>query len=95
MQTIIGLMTLDLFLPASGSLKEKRLVIKSIKDKVHNKFNVSIAEVDMQDKWQRAVIGIAQVGNDYAFIEKNMNEIFKLVESNGIAEIVKHSLEFI
>ncbi len=94
MQTIIGLMTVDLFIPDSGSLKEKRLVLKSIKDKIHHKFNVSIAEVDFQDKWQRAVIGIAQVGNDYGFIEKNMQEIFKLIESNGNAEIVKHTIEF-
>jgi len=94
MQTIIGLMTVDLFIPDSGSLKEKRLVLKSIKDKIHHKFNVSIAEVDFQDKWQRAVIGIAQVGNDYGFIEKNMQEIFKLIESNGSAEIVKHTIEF-
>ena len=95
MQLIVGLLTLDLFLPNSSSLKEKRLVIKSIKDKVRNKFNVSIAEVDHQDKWQRARLGVVQVGNDYVFIEKNMNAVFKLIESNGTAEITQHSLEYI
>lgn len=95
MQLIVGLLTVDLFLPYSASLKEKRLVIKSIKDKVRNKFNVSIAEVDYQDKWQRAQLGVVQVGNDYIFIEKNMNAIFTLIESNGTAEITQHSLEFL
>ncbi|NOQ96617.1 MAG: DUF503 family protein [Calditrichae bacterium] len=95
MQSIVGLLTLDLFLPYSSSLKEKRLVIKSIKDKVRNKFNVSIAEVDYQDKWQRARLGVVQVANDYGFIEKNMNAVFKLIESNGTAEITQHTLEYL
>lgn len=95
MQSIVGLLTLDLFLPDSSSLKEKRLVIKSIKDKVRNKFNVSIAEVEYQDKWQRARLGVVQVANDYGFIEKNMNAVFKLIESNGTAEITQHTLEYL
>ncbi len=95
MQLIVGLLTIDLFIPTSASLKEKRLVIKSIKDKVHHKFNVSIAEVDFQDKWQRAQLAVVQVGNDYSFIEKNMNAIFNLIESVFTVEIVNHSFEFL
>ena len=94
MQLIIGLMTVDLFLPASGSLKEKRMVIKAIKDKIRHKFNVSIAEVDFLDKWQRARLAVVQVGNSYSFIEKNMTAIFSLIEANGICEIVEHNLEY-
>jgi uncharacterized protein YlxP (DUF503 family) len=95
MQLIVGLLTIDLFIPTSASLKEKRLVIKSIKDKVRHKFNVSIAEVDFQDKWQRARLGVVQVGNDYTFIEKNMNSIFKLIESVYTVEIINHSFEYL
>ncbi len=95
MQLIVGLMTVDLFIPTSSSLKEKRLVIKSIKDRVHHKFNVSIAEVDFQDKWQRARLAVVQVGNDYAYIEKNMNLIFQLMEAVFSVEIVNHSFEFL
>ena len=95
MQLIVGLLTIDLFIPSSASLKDKRLVIKSIKDKVRHKFNVSIAEVDFQDKWQRARLGVVQVGNDYTFIEKNMNSIFKLIESVYTVEIINHSFEFL
>ena len=94
MQLIIGLLTVDLFLPASGSLKEKRMVIKAIKDKIRHKFNVSIAEVDFLDKWQRARLAVVQVGNSYSFIEKNMTAIFSLIEANGICEIVEHNLEY-
>lgn len=95
MQLIIGLMTVDLFLPSSGSLKEKRMVIKAIKDKIRHKFNVSIAEVDFLDKWQRARLAVVQVGNSYSFIEKNMTAIFNLIEANGICEIVEHNLEYL
>ena len=94
MQLIIGLLTVDLFLPASGSLKEKRMVIKAIKDKIRHKFNVSIAEVDFLDKWQRARLAVVQVGNSYSFIEKNMTAIFTMIEANGICEIVEHNLEY-
>jgi hypothetical protein len=94
MQLIIGLLTVDLFLPSSGSLKEKRMVIKAIKDKVRHKFNVSIAEVDFLDKWQRARLAVVQVGNSYSFIEKNMTAIFTLIEANGVCEILEHNLEY-
>lgn len=95
MNVIIGLLTLDIYVPYCNSLKEKRIVVKSLKDKIRKKYNVSISEIDFHDKWQRVRLGIAQVGNDYNFIEKNMNAIFTMIESNGKAEIVDHNFEFI
>ncbi len=95
MQMIIGVMTVDLYVPFSGSLKEKRMVVKGLKDKIRNKYNVSISEVEFQDKWQRARLGIVQVGNDYKFIEKNLNAIFQIIESNGALQVLDHTFEFI
>ena len=95
MQMIIGLLTLDLLIPHCGSLKEKRIAIKSLKDKIRNKFNVSIAEIDFQDKWQRAQIAIVQVGNEYQYIEKKLNSVFALIEANGVIEITNHSVEYL
>ena len=95
MQMIIGLLTLDLLIPYCGSLKEKRTAIKSVKDKIRTKFNVSIAEIDFQDKWQRARIAVVQVGNDYQYIEKNLNSVFAIIEANGIIEITNHSVEYL
>ncbi|MEJ2635670.1 MAG: DUF503 domain-containing protein [Calditrichia bacterium] len=95
MAVIIGLLTAEIFIPSANSLKEKRMVVKGLKDKIHNKFNVSVSEVDYQDKWQRALLGIAQVGNDYGFIEKNLNKIFNLIESNNNVEIIDHSFEYL
>ncbi len=95
MQMIIGVLTVDIFLPGCTSLKEKRMAIRSLKDKVRHKYNVSIAEVDFQDKWQRARLGIAQVGGSYQIIEKNVNSIFSIIEHNGMMEVIEHSLEFV
>lgn len=92
---IIGLMTIDLYIPHSSSLKEKRMVLKGFKDKIRARYNVSVSEVDFQEKWQRAQLAVVQVGNDYQYIEKNLRTIFQLIESNGTAQILNHSVEFI
>jgi len=84
---LVGVCRLDLFIHSSGSLKEKRFVVKSLKDKIRNKFNVSIAEVDHLDKWQLAGLGIAVVANDQKLVESVIFEIEKLIESRGDVEI--------
>ena len=95
MQMVVGLLTLEIILPGSNSLKEKRLALKSIKDKVRNRFNVSIAEIDYQEKWQRTKLGIVQIGNDYGYIDKNLHSIFNLIDQYDLIEIVHHNLEFL
>lgn len=92
---IVAVMTVDLFLPGSLSLKEKRMILRSLKDRLGKKFNVSVAEVDYQDKWQRAQLGIAQVGNEYGFLEKSMNRIFQLLDNHNDAEIIEHMVEYL
>ncbi len=92
---IVAVLTVDLFLPGSTSLKDKRAVIRSMKDRLGNKFNISIAEVDYQDKWQRARIGVAQVGSDYKFLEKSMDTIFKAIDNNVAAMVTDHLIEYL
>ncbi|MDO8357540.1 MAG: DUF503 domain-containing protein [Nitrospirota bacterium] len=61
MGIIVGLCTVELFIPGSQSLKDKRQVLLSLKDRLREKFNLSVAEVDGQDLWQKAVLGLACV----------------------------------
>ena len=89
----VGLLQLDLMIPESGSLKEKRFVLKSIKTRIRNKFNVSVAEVDHLEKWQRTVLGIALVCNERKFIDKTMNQILNLVDDDADLQILEHQLE--
>lgn len=91
----IAVLTVDLFLPGSISLKDKRAILRRLKDRLANKFNISIAEVDYQDKWQRAQLGIAQVGSDYKFLEKSMNQILKMIDDYDSIEVMEHLIEYL
>ena len=90
---VIAVLTVELYLPGASSLKEKRMLLRSLKDRIGKRYNVSIAEVDHLDKWQRARLGVVQVGNDYKYVEKNMQQIFNLIDGNGMAQIVDHVLK--
>jgi uncharacterized protein YlxP (DUF503 family) len=84
MQVALG--TVEVYLPDVESLKGKRHVLKGIKEKVQHRFNVSIAEVDRNDTWQRATLGIACVSNDSRHanevVSKAVNFIDSLVDGN-------------
>ena len=69
-------------LPACSSLKEKRGRIKPLISRLHREFNVSVAEMDLQDKWDEAVIVCAMVGNDAAFLQSALQNVAKWVEAN-------------
>jgi uncharacterized protein YlxP (DUF503 family) len=92
---IVGLLTLDLHIHESHSLKEKRFVIKSLIDRIKNKFNVSVAEVDGHDLWQRSVIGIACVSNETAMINKVFEQIKNFVFGNHAVELIGSNMELL
>jgi uncharacterized protein len=92
---LVGIYQIELFIPESGSLKSKRFVLKSLKTRIHNKFNVSVAEVAENEKWQRSTLGVAMVANERRFIEQVMAEIFRLIEAEDEVEIIDQKLEII
>ena len=71
----IGVLTLELRLEDSHSLKEKRHVVESLKTRLRNKFNVSVAEIDYQDLWQRAALAAVTVSSDHAHAEKVLQSV--------------------
>lgn len=81
---IVGSMSLKIFIHNSNSLKDKRMIIRSIISKSSSKFNFSVAEVDNHDVWNLSTIGFAMVSNDKSIIEssfqKLINDIDKLYE---------------
>lgn len=68
-------------------------MLRSVKDRLRNRFNVSIAEVDYQDKWQRTVIGLAAVGNERGQVSRILEEAVSAVDAMGLAEIVDTQIE--
>ena len=93
--THIGLLTITVFIASSQSLKDKRHVIKSLKDKVRLKFNVSVAELDGLDKWQVATLGFAMIGNDNRYVDSTLANIVSLIESHHEVQITDHRVEFV
>ena len=79
---MIGLLTLSLHLPGCASLKEKRGRLKPLLARLHRQFNVSTAEMDLQDKWQAAVIACGMVGNEAAHLQSALETVRKWVMAN-------------
>ncbi len=79
---MIATLTIHLHLPGCGSLKEKRAFIKPLLARLHREFNVSSAELDLQDAHQQAVIGCAMLGNDAAHLQAALETVRRWVEAN-------------
>jgi uncharacterized protein YlxP (DUF503 family) len=79
----VAIARVTIFVAGSHSLKEKRSVIRRVKDLVRQKFNVSIAEVGDNDVWQRAVIGLSLVGNERRFVESALDEVLAFIRTKA------------
>ena len=91
----MGVMVWELHLPACQSLKDKRAVIKSLKDRLHNRFNVSAAETAHHDLWQRAELTAAVVSTDRRHAESVLREADRLVAGADGARIVDTSTSYL
>jgi uncharacterized protein YlxP (DUF503 family) len=80
---VVGTCRVSLHIPGSGSLKAKRFVLKGLKERVRSKFNVSVAEVDHFDLWQRSTIAIAVVSRDVRFAHQVISNVLRLIESDA------------
>jgi len=92
---VVGTLKLSVYIQNNHSLKEKRKVVKSVVAKVHNRFNVSIAEVGSNDKWQMIELGISTVGNERRFVNSALDNILSYIDSLYLGEIVDSSIEIL
>lgn len=91
MRVAIG--TLELHIPAVNSLKAKRQIIKSLVQRLRNRFNVSVSEVGSQDLWQKAELGMAVVCHNGAGADSIMEKIFSFVEQENGVDIINFQVE--
>jgi uncharacterized protein YlxP (DUF503 family) len=92
----IGVCTIELRLPGNGSLKGKRSVIKSVVTRVSREFNVSIAEVDAQNSWQRAVLGVSCVSSSAGYAHGLLERVVQWIEINRPdIELLEYSTELL
>ena len=85
----------ELYLPSTFSLKEKRFILKSLKDRIRNQFNVSVAEISHQDKWQKCGLGIACISNSRRHLDSMLSKISMFVEKDSRIEIIDQVTEII
>ena len=92
---VVGTLMIELHLHDNRSLKGKRKIVKSIVGKVKHRFNVAIAEVGSNDKWQKIELGVSTVGNDRRHIDSSLNNVLDFIDSMYLAEIVNSEIEII
>ena len=84
----VGIVRIELHLPASTSLKDKRSVLRSLKDRIRDRVQASVAEVDHQDLWQRATLGVAIVSGESRQVDERIQSVRDLVNRTYGAELI-------
>lgn len=92
---VVGLCKLEIFFPETHSLKEKRMILRSLKEKTFQKFRIPVVEVDHQDLWQRAEIGFSAVGNDRRSVASLMEQMIFFLEKLDLGQVTQRSLEIV
>lgn len=92
---IIGICTCEIFIFNANSLKSKRSVVKSIIEKSKNRFNISIAEVGENDKWQKSIIAFSTISNDQKIVEETIEKVINFFDSYIEIEIINIKREIL
>lgn len=93
LKMVIGILNIDLSIPGNNSLKGKRRVLQSLKDKIRGKFNVSIAEAGNKNLWQRANLGIAVVSDDRRQANRILSQVIELIELSNETGLLDYKME--
>ncbi len=91
----IGILKLTLFIHNSNSLKEKRMILHSLKAKLRNNFNVAVTQIDDEDKWQRATLAVAGVEKNRNNMNSILSRIINFVEGFNNVNLINHEMELI
>jgi uncharacterized protein YlxP (DUF503 family) len=90
---VVGVCELEIHIPGSSSLKEKRFVLRSLKDRLRRRFNVAVSESAYQDRWQRATLCVVTVSNDAAVVHSVLSHAQRLVQSEPRLELLDVRVE--
>jgi uncharacterized protein YlxP (DUF503 family) len=90
----VGVLTLEIQLPYSHSLKEKRAVLRKMRDRLRSRFNVAVAELDHQDVWQHVTLGVVSISNSRPLLESVFQQVLAEAEHILGHDVSSHELEF-
>ena len=91
----VGSCKIELRIPESRSLKAKRRIVKSLRDRVRSRFNIGIAEVDRLDDWQRATLGVTAVSNDPRLVDETLSKVVNWIEASGEVLVVDYEIDLV
>jgi uncharacterized protein YlxP (DUF503 family) len=91
---VVGLLQVEVHLPVARSLKDKRSVLKSLKDQLRGRFNVAVAELDASEKWQRARIGVASLGEERTSVEGVLRQVTAWLRETRLVELSRVEEEY-
>jgi uncharacterized protein len=89
---VVGTLLMELHIPASHSLKEKRSVVNHVKERLRSRFNASVAEIDHQELWQRAALGVAVVSGEGAGLDRVLRDILEVVEREDRLHVLDYQI---
>jgi len=92
---VIGVLQLRIMIRDAQSLKDKRRIVKSLRDRIRNRFNVSVSEVDSLDQRQQATLGVALATNDRVFADQVLAKVVDLVRATPGASLVDYETEIL
>lgn len=93
--TVVGVLNIRLVIRSANTLKDKRRIVKSLKDRVKNNFNVSVSEIGTLDHCQYSRLGIAMVGNDKGYVNSTLSNLLNMFRVSTSVELVGYHLEFV
>ena len=91
----VGLLTLEIHLPYSHSLKEKRAVLRKIRDRLRSRFNVAVAELDHRDVWQVATLGVVSISDSQPLLDAMLRDVLRESERILGDDVASHEIEFL
>lgn len=91
----VGVLTLELQIPYAHSLKEKRAVLRKVRDRLRARFNVAVAELDHQDLWQRATLGVVSISSSRQMLESVFQQVLAETESILGEDVADHNIEYL
>ncbi len=93
---VVGIAKIEIFFPEPNSLKSKRQILNALLQKIESQFKkISLAEVDGQDFWQKATLGLSVVGRNKKIVDKKITSILNFLQNDGRLEVIRAEIEFI
>ena len=92
---VVGVVQIEVHLPRAQSLKDKRAVLKSLRDQLRGRFNVAVAELDPNETWQRATLGVSALGEGRSYVSGLLREVTEWLRNTHLVELIRVEEEYL